>query len=190
MLCQLQLTDVLLRQAMMDNIGVLVATVIMVIMALTTLGLKVTFHKCLLNRLTIEDVKHVQCFLKHFIYSRGFHFTSNAEAGVAIINGGNSHNKCEVRESKLLFRWPCSGRRSTSPSLPCSRKWTARWGSQVTGSSRVKGKMRTFSWPLHLYIFIIAELSLLRVSVIFLFIKPDYKGLIDSRCLYVFVSLP
>ena len=121
MLCQLQLTDVLLRQAMMDNIGVLVATVIMVIMALTTLGLKVTFHKCLLNRLII----------------------STAEADVAIINGGNSHNKCEVRESKLLFRWPCSGRRSTSPSLPCSRKWTARWGSQVTGSSRVKGEKRT-----------------------------------------------
>ena len=169
MLCQLKLTDdVLLRQAMMDNIGVLVATVIMVIMALTTLGLKVTFHKCLLNRLII----------------------STAEADVAIINGGNSHNKCEVRESKLLFRWPCSGRRSTSPSLPCSRKLTAHWGSQVTGSSRVKGKMRTLSWPLHLYTFIIAELSLLRVGVIFLFIKPDYKGLIDSRCLYVFVSLP
>ena len=72
MLCQLKLTDdVLLRQAMMDNIGVLVATVIMVIMALTTLGLKVTFHKCLLNRLII----------------------STAEADVAIINGGNSHNK-------------------------------------------------------------------------------------------------
>ena len=119
MLCQLQLTDdVLLRQAMMDNIGVLVATVIMVIMALTTLGLKVTFHKCLLNRLIIST-------------------------DVAIINGGNSHNKCEVRESKLLFRWPCSRRRSTSPSLPCSRKWTARWGSQVTGSSRVKGEKRT-----------------------------------------------
>ena len=97
-----------LRQAMLDNIGVLVATVIMVLTALTIVTLKVSWDINIFNKGSIKfteaDWKVIMHngsdqrrkivnpsleFLETFDrYSQGF--TGN---GVAIINGSNSHNK-------------------------------------------------------------------------------------------------
>ena len=107
-----------LRQAMLDNIGVLVATVIMVLTALTIVTLKVSWDINIFNKGSIKfteaDWKVIMHngsdqrrkivnpsleFLETFDrYSQGF--TGN---GVAIINGSNSHNKWGGKENLNWF---------------------------------------------------------------------------------------